>query len=83
MRNQVGYVNMRAFNHRFWNIFCWAHESKRGENKLYLNGKLQEVKTFDAGMELNGSTEDCGASFSHAQEPDAFRGRYDQEQAFR
>ena len=83
MRNQVGYFNMRPFLHRSWNFFCWSHESKSGENKLYLNGKLQEVKIFDAEMEMNGSSEVYGASFSLAQEPDAFRGRYDQEQAFR
>ena len=83
IRNQTGYVNMRPFLHRSWNFFCWSHESKSGENRLYLNGKLQEVKTFDAEMEMNGSSEVYGASFSLAQEPDAFRGRYDKEQAFR
>ena len=66
MRNQVGYFNMKPFNHRSWNFFCWAHESKSGENKLYLNGKLQEVKTFDAEMEMNGSSEVYGV-YIHRQ----------------
>ena len=86
LRGKVGYVHMAPlpipipplhmapFLHRSWNFFCWSYHSKSGENKLYLNGKLQGVIQFDAGVEINGSSEVLDSSFSIAQEPDAFLG---------
>ena len=81
--NQIGYVRMKPFLHRTWNFFCWSYDSHSGESKLYLNGKLQGNVIFERGLEINGTTEAYDVSFSLGQEPDAFRGMYDKEQAFR
>ena len=39
--------------------------------------------SFERGQEINGTTEAYDVSFSLGQEPDALRGIYDKEQAFR
>ena len=79
----IGYVVMKPFPHRAWNFLCWSYESRTGENKLYLNGKIQGSVKFDYGREIKGSNEVHDSSFSIGQEPDAFRGKYDVRQAFR
>ena len=39
--------------------------------------------SFERGQEINGTTEAYDVSISLGQEPDALRGIYDKEQAFR
>lgn len=76
-------VKVKPFMHRSWNHFCWSYDSSSGENKIYVNGKLHGNVSFDNKREALGSEEVYGSSFSIGQEPDAFRGKYDKDQAYR
>ena len=53
------------------------------ENRIYVNGKFYGSTYFEIKREAKGSDEVYGSSFAIGQEPDAFRGNYDKEQAFR
>ena len=78
-----GFININPFKHRTWNHFCWSYDSSSAENRIYLNGKFYGSLHFESKREALGSHEVFGSSFSVGQEPDAFRGKYDREQAFR
>ena len=82
-RGNIGYVTVKPFQHRSWNHFCWSYDSPSGENRIYVNGKYHGSVIFEIKREALGSDEVYGSSFSVGQEPDAFRGKYDREQAYR
>ena len=81
--NNIGYVNINPFKHRAWNHFCWSYDSSSGENRIYLNGKFYGTVQLENKIEVLGSREVYGSSFSVGQEPDAFRGKHDEHQAYR
>ena len=82
-KGNTGYMIIKPFRHRSWNHFCWSYDSTSGENRIYMNGRFYGSIQFQTKREAYGSDEVFGASFSVGQEPDAFRGKYDSEQAFR
>ena len=82
-RGNFGYLVVKPFNHRSWNHFCWTYDSSSGENRLFVNGKFHGNIFFDRKLEALGSDEVYDSSFSLGQEPDAFRGQYDKNQAYR
>ena len=77
------HVIINTFLHRTWNHFSWTYESRLGENRIHLNGKLVGSVLFEIKREALGSDEAFGNSFFIGQDPDAFRGKYDKEQAYR
>ena len=76
-------LKIKPFMPRTWNHFCWSYNSFSGENRIYVNGKFHGNAFFDIKREALGSDEVYGSSFSIGQDPDEFRGKYDESQAFR
>ena len=76
-------LKIKPFMPRTWNHFCWSYNSFSGENRIYVNGKFHGNAFFDIQREALGSDEVYGSSFSIGQDPDEFRGKYDESQAFR
>ena len=73
------------YNHRTWFHMCWSFSTISGISTFYLDGNRfleDHINTTENDLAFRGSDNMFNTSLIFGQEPDTFRGGYDNKQAY-
>lgn len=68
------------YRHRTWNHICWTYDGKTREVNFYFNERIHQKAIFPIKYQVNGNPEYKNQFLVFGQEPDSFKGGYDQYQ---